>query len=206
MSKVRLISITPECEKIISYCARVSSPNQENPEYEKLLKYCIKNGHWSVFEMGHLTIEITTSRGVSPQILRHRSMNFQEFSLRYSEANSYEEYEARRQDDKNRQNSIDDLSEDTKTWFKEKQAELNNLAFTAYKEALDKGIAKECARTLLTLGTTTKMYVSGNIRSWIHYISLRTGNGTQAEHKEIAENCKEIFKEQLPIIAKALEW
>lgn len=205
--KVQLVHITPESEKVISYCARVSNPkNQDNPNYEKLLAYCIKNQHWSIFEMATMCIEITTSRAISAQILRHKSFSFQEFSQRYAEATEFETYKARKQDLKNRQNSTDDLEANTKAWFHWKQKELQKDAKAAYDLALEKGIAKESARFLLPLSTQTKLYMHGTVRSWIHYINLRTANGTQQEHKEIAEECKRIFKEQLPLIAKALEW
>lgn len=205
--EVKLISITPEAEKIIAHCARVSNPkNQDNPEIEKLLSYCIKNQHWSIFETGNMVLEITTSRAISAQILRHRSFTFQEFSQRYAEVTEFETYEARAQDLKNRQNSTDTLSEETKNWFKNIQLKLYSEALINYQIALEKGIAKECARFLLPLSTQTKLYMNGSIRSWIHYINLRTENGTQLEHKVIAEECKRIFKEQLPIISKALGW
>jgi len=205
--EVKLVSITPNVEQIISYCARVSNPNnQDNPEYEKLLSYCIKNKHWSIFEMGNLNIEIITSRAISAQILRHKSFSFQEFSLRYSEATEFETYLPRRQDVKNRQNSIDDLEEGPKYWFKETQKKTQELAIKNYNQALNMGIAKECARMLLPLSTQTRLYMNGNVRSWITYIELRTDPSTQLEHREIAEECKKIFKEQLPIVSKALGW
>lgn len=206
--KTKLVSITPEAEKIITYCARVSSPNQDNPEYAGLLKYCIKHSHWSIFEMAHLTVEVETSRAISAQILRHRSMNFQEFSQRYSSIgeDGIEIYVARRQDLKNRQNSIDDLSDEVKQEWEKRQLENWKSSFEHYKWALDNGIAKECARMVLPLQTKTKIYISGNIRSWITYLNLRSSNGTQKEHMEIAEEIKKIFIEQLPTIAKACEW
>ena len=205
--EVKLVHITPECEKHISYCARVSNPkNQDNPDYEKLLAYCIKNQHWSIFEMANICMEITTSRAISAQILRHKSFSFQEFSQRYSESTEFETYEARKQDLKNRQNSTDDLSDVQKKWFKDRlytfQCETANL----YQIALDMGIAKECARMFLPLSVQTKLYMNGSIRSWIHYITLRTDKSTQLEHREIAQECKKIFKEQLPIVSKALNW
>lgn len=206
---VRLITVTPKAEEIMAYCARVSSPNnQENPDFSKLLAYCIKNEHWSVFEQANMTLEITTSRGIAAQILRHRSFTFQEFSQRYASVSegSFINYGARRQDTKNRQNSIDDMDADTKNWFQEAQKEVWGLAYAKYEEALAKGVAKECARFLLPLNTQTKMYLNGTVRSWIHYINLRTANGTQLEHAQIAEECKKIFSEQLPITSKALGW
>ncbi len=203
---VRLIHITHDCEKHIAYCARVSSPNQDNPEYEKLLSYCIKNHHYSVFEMGNMCLEITTTRAISPQILRHRSFSFQEFSQRYSEAQKFDIMEPRRQDLKNRQNSIDDLPQDIVKWFYDAQSEVILKANNLYQEALNKGISKESARFLLPLNTETKLYMNGTIRSWIHYIQVRTDSSTQLEHREIAEECKRIFKEQLPVVSKALGW
>jgi thymidylate synthase (FAD) len=205
--KVKLISITPDAENIMAYCARVSNPaNQENPEISKLLAFCIKHGHWSVFEQANLILEITTSRAIAPQILRHRSFSFQEFSQRYASANSKIVYEARRQDNKNRQNSIDDLSHEEQIWFMHAQEEVWNLAYAKYEESLAKGIAKECARMLLPLNTETRLYMNGTVRSWIHYIQLRSGQGTQKEHMDIALKCKEIFIKQLPVISAALGW
>lgn len=203
---VKLISVTPDAEKIIAYCARVSSPNQENPEIEKLLKYCIKEKHWSIFEMADMTVEIETTRAIAPQILRHRSFNFQEFSMRYAQAQGFEVYEARRQDLKNRQNSINDLSPETQGWFQQSQQIINDLANNLYKEALDKGIAKECARNLLPLSTKTRLYMKGSVRSWITYLMVRCDKATQKEHRDIAEAIKVIFIKEFPIIAKALEW
>jgi thymidylate synthase (FAD) len=203
---VKLISITPDAEKIIMYTARVSNPTNQNSTNTKLLNYCIKHGHWSVFEMAHMTVEIVTSRGISAQILRHKSFSFQEFSQRYAEATEYIYYDARRQDDKNRQNSIDDMSEEDKEWFEDAQAKITGLADELYKEALNKGIAKEQARFLLPLSTKTKLYMTGSIRSWLHYLDLRCDNGTQLEHREIADAIKQIFKQQLPIIAEAKGW
>lgn len=202
----KLVHITPSAEELIAYCARVSSPNQENPEYTGLLKYCIKNKHWSVFEMASMCVEITTSRAIAQQILRHRSFHFQEFSQRYAKATEFETYEARRQDNKNRQNSIDDLDRDTKQWFLDTQVRINDRARSAYETALTLGIAKEQARFLLPLCTQTKLYMHGTVRDWIHYVNLRTENGTQLEHKEIADNIKIVLIKQLPTIAKALEW
>lgn len=203
---VKLVWITPQAEKEVVYCARVSSPNQDNPEYEKLVKYLIDNKHWSPFEMASMCVEITTSRAIAQQILRHRSFSFQEFSQRYAKAQQFETYEARRQDNKNRQNSIDDMSEDDKNWFTLVQKQLQNICEETYKEALKRGVAKEQARFLLPLSTQTKLYMSGSLRSWMHYIDLRTSNGTQLEHIEIANECKKLFIENCSIISKALNW
>ncbi|MCS7013521.1 MAG: FAD-dependent thymidylate synthase [Chloroherpetonaceae bacterium] len=213
---VRLISITSPLIKIdgkdttpeglIAYCARVSSPHQENPDYAKLLRFCIRQKHWSIFEMVDMTVEITTTRAISPQILRHRSFSFQEFSQRYAKALDYEVYEARRQDEKNRQNSLDDFDEDTKAWFRAAQREVASLAFQRYEEALAKGIAKESARVLLPLNTVTRLYMKGSVRSWIHYLQVRCDPATQKEHRDIANAIREIFIAQFPTIAEALEW
>jgi len=195
-------------QDIISYTARVSNPtNQLNKgTAPKLISYLAKNKHWSPFEMVNMIIEITTSRAIAQQILRHRSFSFQEFSQRYATALSIVKYPARRQDLKNRQNSVDDMDEGIKSWFDETQDMIIRLTQSAYQAALGKGIAKEQARFLLPLATQTKLYMCGNARSWIHYIDLRASNGTQKEHMEIAEGCKKIFTEQFPDIAKALEW
>jgi len=204
---VKFITGTPNAEEMIGYCARVSNPsNQSNPNIAKLLAYCIKHGHWSVFETASMTLEIETSRAISAQILRHRSFCFQEFSQRYAAVSQYIQSEARAQDEKNRQNSTDTLSDEDKEWFSSIQALLWDECFKAYEEALSRGIAKECARALLPLSTKTRLYMTGNIRSWIHYIQLRSANGTQKEHQDIAIQAKEIFKQQYPIISEALGW
>jgi thymidylate synthase (FAD) len=203
---VKLISVTPEAEKTIMYCARVSNPKNQDSENTKLLDYCIKHGHWSVFEMAHMTVEITTSRAIAAQILRHKSFSFQEFSQRYAEAQEFEIYQARRQDEKNRQNSVDDMSEEDKQWFIDLQYEIINHAEDCYQSALKRGIAKEQARFLLPLSTQTKLYMTGSVRSWLHYLDVRTANGTQLEHAEIAKEIQKIFKEQFPVIAKAKGW
>jgi thymidylate synthase (FAD) len=208
--EVKLISVTEpmngvmDAEGLIAYCARVSSPNQDNPEYAKLLKYCIDKGHWSIFEMCDMTVEITTTRMIAAQILRHRSFSFQEFSLRYSEAMGYEPCEARRQDTKNRQNSIDDLSQSVKREFLYWQQEIWENAYDRYQEAIDAGIAKECARSILPLNTVTRLYMKGSVRSWIHYFAVRCAPETQLEHRLIADAIKAIFIEQFPIIGSLL--
>lgn len=206
----KLVWITPEAEHIVSYCARVSAPdNQENRDTEaKLLRYCINNGHWSVFEMAHMNIEITTSRAIVRQILRHRSFSFQEFSQRYAEVN--EEMitvRARSQDKKNRQNSIDNVPDHVQDWFLVEQSELWEKAMDAYKMALDAGVAKECARALLPEGLTpSRMYMSGSLRSWITYLQVRLDPSTQLEHREVAEEIKNIIIGHCPVIAEALGW
>tara|TARA_B100001778_G_scaffold896_1_gene812 strand:+ start:1936 stop:2577 length:642 start_codon:yes stop_codon:yes gene_type:complete len=207
---VDIVSISPDAEKTIAYCARVSNPNnQNNEQYSKLLKYCIDHGHWSIFEMANMVLEIETTRGIAAQILRHRSFSFQEFSQRYAETNLLEKVqtpELRRQDDKNRQNSLDDIDDtDKTTWSRIIEDHFRKSQYI-YDEMLKVGIAKECARFVLPLATPTKMYMNGTIRSWIHYINLRTANGTQKEHMDVANMCKNIFIKQLPVISEALEW
>ena len=215
--KVELISLSQPIKKdlqgftpeeMMAYIARVSNPsNQMNKQTSaKLLNYCIKHRHWSVFEHINMTVEITTSRAIAAQILRHRSFVFQEFSQRYSEALSAEKIEARRQDTKNRQNSINDMRKEDKEWFERQQNRLWMEAKAEYDEALRRGIAKEQARFLLPLSTQTTLYMTGNVRNWIHYIELRSENGTQKEHADIANEIKKIFREQFPAISKALEW
>jgi thymidylate synthase (FAD) len=209
MSSVKLISTTPNIEENIAYIARVSSKNQENTEITKLLKYCIRKGHWSVFEQGFITIEISTSRAIARQILRHKSFNFSEFSQRYQSVDSdgMVYVHARRQDVKNRQNSIDDLPESDKNWFINQSEFIWNRAMEAYEEAISRGIALECARALLPEGLTpTKLYVSGSVRSWIHFIDVRTEESTQLEHRIVAEQCKEILKIVIPTIFEAKGW
>lgn len=193
--------------EILAYVARVSNPsNQMNHETAaKLLSYCLRNQHWSVFESASLTMEIETSRAIAQQILRHRSFTFQEFSQRYAEALDFEIYEARRQDTKNRQNSIDDLDEDTKAWFEAIQDGVNRESLRLYRAALNAGIAKEQARFLLPLSTQTRLYMTGNIRSWITYCQTRCKPGTQLEHLEIAEACRSILLAECPELEAAFE-
>lgn len=204
--KVSLVHVTPNAESTIAYCARVSSPHQDSPEYAKLLSYCIKHGHWSVFEMAGMCLEIETSRAIAQQVLRHRSFHFQEFSQRYAEAVDVNIYEARRQDLKNRQNSINDMSDDDRIWFQNVQQDIKHNAMIAYKQALKRGIAKEQARMLLPLSTKTRMYMHGTVRDWIHYIQVRSDASTQKEHRDIAEQAKVIFCKELPVVANALGW
>ncbi len=208
---VKLVSVTPDAEKTMAYVARVSNPNnQENPNYAKLLGYCIEHNHWSVFEQSFMTLEIETTRGLAAQILRHRSFTYQEFSQRYADSSLLSETiplpELRRQDTKNRQNSIDDIDASVKQEFEIKMRKHFDEAMVLYQSMLDMGIAKECARFVLPLATPTRLYMSGSCRSWIHYITLRSANGTQKEHMDIAEACKKIFAEQFPTVAEALEW
>jgi len=208
---VKLVSVTPDAEKMMAYVARVSNPNnQENPNYAKLLGYCIKHNHWSVFEQAFMTLELETTRGVAAQVLRHRSFTYQEFSQRYADssmlADTIPMFDLRRQDTKNRQNSIDDIDPFVKQEFEIKIRRHFDEAMVLYQSMLDSGIAKECARFVLPLATPTRLYMSGSCRSWIHYITLRSANGTQKEHMNIAEECKKIFVEQFPTCAEALEW
>ena len=210
-TKVCLVSVTPDAEKTIGYIARVSNPkNQENPNVAGLLKYCIKHGHWSVFEQATMTLEISTTRAIAAQILRHRSFTFQEFSQRYADASQLDNripmFELRRQDNKNRQNSIDDVDEYTKQRYEILVQKHFDEAMDLYKKMVDDGIAKECARFVLPLATPTKIYMTGNLRNWIHYIQLREKNGTQLEHKRIADIVKTHFICQFPIISSALDW
>ena len=208
---VKLVTVTPKAEETMGYVARVSNPkNQDNPKVAGLLSYCIKHGHWSVFEQAHMTVEIETTRGLAAQILRHRSFTYQEFSQRYADSSMLSKViplpELRRQDDKNRQNSIDDLDPFVVQDFDLKMQRHFVEGMKLYKEMLDAGVAKECARFVLPLATPTKLYMTGSVRSWIHYINLRSAHGTQKEHMQIAENCRTIFNEQFPIVAEALGW
>ena len=209
--QVKLISVTPDAEKVMGYVARVSNPsNQENPNVAGLLKYCVKHQHWSVFEQAFMTLEIETTRGIAAQILRHRSFTYQEFSQRYADSSllgdSIPLFDLRRQDTKNRQNSIDDIDDSVKQEFDSKIRKHFDDSMVLYQSMLDMGIAKECARFVLPLATPTRIYMSGSCRSWIHYISLRSGHGTQKEHMDIADACKKIFMEQFPTVSEALGW
>ena len=211
MCIVKLVTVTPEAEKNMAYIARVSNPsNQKNEKIDRLLAYCIKHGHWSVFEQAHMTLEINTQRDISAQILRHRSFTFQEFSGRYADVTAITEqiplFQLRRQDTKNRQNSIDDLPKETIEAFEKEVRWLFDEAYELYKKMLDAGVAKECARRVLPISSPTRIYMTGNIRNWIHYIELRSANGTQKEHMDIALECKKIFMQLFPVISTALEW
>ena len=207
---VELISITPDAEKTMAHIARVSNPdNQDNPNYAGLLRYCIKHNHWSVFEQSSMTLEIETTRAIAAQILRHRSFTFQEFSQRYAQSNELGQIELpdlRRQDTKNRQNSIDDVDPFVKQKLEAQMITLFSSAQSLYNQMIEEGIAKECARMVLPLCTPTRIYMTGSARSWIHYIELRSANGTQKEHMDIANACKSIFIDTFPTIAEALEW
>ena len=207
---INLISVTPDAEKNMAYVARVSNPkNQDNEKFAGLLKYCIQHGHWSVFEQAFMTLEINTTRGIAAQILRHRSFTYQEFSQRYADSNllgDIELPELRRQDSKNRQNSIDDLEPEMVEKFNRQMNTLFSSAFGLYNQMLEAGVAKECARFVLPLATPTRIYMTGSCRSWIHYINLRSAHGTQKEHMDIANACKKVFVEQFPSVSEALEW
>ena len=208
---VKLVTVTPKAEETMGYVARVSNPkNQDNPKVAGLLGYCIKHGHWSVFEQAHLTLEIETTRGLAAQILRHRSFTYQEFSQRYADSSMLAKEvplpELRRQDDKNRQNSIDDLDRFVVQDFELKMQRHFVDGMKLYKEMLDAGVAKECARFVLPLATPTRIYMTGSVRSWIHYIDLRSAHGTQKEHMTVAEGVRSIFSEQFPTVAQALDW
>ena len=205
MHDAKLVWITPDAEKLIGKIARVSNPaNEDNPKVVGLLKYLIKHKHWSPFEMASMCIEIETTRAIAPQILRHRSFSFQEFSQRYAVATELEMPHLRRQDLKNRQNSIDDLPQAVDENFGQDIFNHFEEAQKLYQRMLDAGVAKECARGVLPLNTKTRLYMSGTIRSWLHYIDLRSWHGTQWEHTQIALNALDIIKEQLPTIAEAM--
>jgi thymidylate synthase (FAD) len=210
-STVKLISATPDAEKHIAYCARVSNPkNQENSNFEGLLKYCIKNQHWSIFEHAFLTVEINTSLAIATQILRHRSFTFQQFSQRYADSTELQLElpvpDLRRQDTKNRQNSTDDLGDYVKLGLQEEIRKHFDYSLKLYNKMLEKGVAKECARFVLPQATQTRLYMSGSLRSWMHYIDLRSAQGTQKEHMEVAEAIRCIFTCQFPTISSALGW
>ena len=211
MNIAKLVSITPKAEETIAYIARVSNPkNQDNDQYEGLLKYMIEHSHWSPFEQAYMTIEIQTSLAIATQILRHRSFTYQQFSQRYAEKNLINESidlpDLRRQDTKNRQNSIDDITDDVKSHFNARIRKHFDESTQLYNDLLDQGVAKESARFVLPHATTTRMYMTGTIRSWMHYIDLRSGHGTQKEHMDIANQIKDIFKKNMPVIASTMNW
>jgi len=208
---VKLISVTPDAEQHMAYCARVSNPsNQDNEKFAGLLRYCVKHQHWSIFEQAFMTLELETTRGLAAQVLRHRSFTYQEFSQRYADSSLLAETiplpDLRRQDTKNRQNSIDDIDPFVRQEFQIKMQRHFEAGMKLYQEMLNANIAKECARFVLPLAVPTRLYMTGSVRSWIHYIDLRSANGTQKEHMDIANRCKEIFIEQFPSVAEAMEW
>ena len=208
---IKLVSVTPDAEKLMAYVARVSNPNnQGNDKFAGLLKYCIEHGHWSVFEQSFMTVEINTTRGLAAQILRHRSFTFQEFSQRYADTNLLDSMipvpDLRSQDNKNRQNSNDDIPEEKKEEYQALIARHFSEAMDLYNALLQEGVAKECARFVIPLATPTRIYMTGSCRSWIHYINLRSAHGTQKEHMDVAEGVRKIFSEQFPVVAQALDW
>ena len=211
INTAKLISVTPDAEKHMAYCARVSNPaNQDNEKFSGLLKYCVKHQHWSIFEQAYMTLELTTTRGIAAQVLRHRSFTYQEFSQRYADSSLLMDKiplpALRRQDDKNRQNSIDDLDPFDVQNLELQMQTLFDSSMALYQQMLGRGVAKECARFVLPLAVPTKIYMTGSVRSWIHYIDLRSANGTQKEHMDLALSAKEIFIEQFPAVAEAMEW
>jgi thymidylate synthase (FAD) len=220
VSSVKLVAITQgageliekNAQEVISYITRVSNPNNQlNFDTSAgLLRYCIKHKHWSPFEHAYMTLEINTNRGIAAQILRHRSFTFQEFSQRYADTNllteTLEVPELRRQDTKNRQNSTDDLDEFLKEALEKEIDDHFTQSKLLYNRLLSQGVAKECARSVLPINTPTRIYMTGSCRSWVHYIDLRSANGTQKEHMIIAEQCRDVFKEQFPDISEAMQW
>ena len=208
--KVSFVNITADPEQTMAYIARVSNPsNQNNENYAGLLRYCIKHQHWSVFEQSSMTLEIETTRGLAAQVLRHRSFTFQEFSQRYADSNLLGKIDLpdlRRQDTKNRQNSIDNLEPEVVEKLNKQMTTLFESSLALYNQMLELGVAKECARFVLPLATPTRLYMTGSCRSWIHYIQLRSAHGTQKEHMDIANACKGLFVQYYPTVAEALEW
>lgn len=201
--KVREIWSTPDGERLIAYMARVSNPTNQviDAPHEKLIGYLMRNKHWSPFEMVHACLEIETTRDIARQILRHRSFSFQEFSQRYAVADGYEYSEARAQDDKNRQNSLPINDKNQQEWWRQMQERVMKECRFVYERALEHGIAKEVARKLLPEGlTTSRMYMTGSIRSWLHYIDVRTDPSTQKEHREVAEKCRSVLQLNFPLL------
>ena len=202
-----LVHATPDGDKLIAYMARVSNPaNQDNSNIKGLIKYLINHKHWSPFEMVNMCVEINTTRSIAAQILRHRSFSFQEFSQRYAQVDGLGDPilpELRRQDLTNRQNSIDDIGENCKTeWYLEID-KLHTHSRKLYNTMLEAGIAKECAREVLTLSSPSKLYMNGSLRSWIHYVELRSGYGTQREHQRIANSVKDLIAKAFPQVFQA---
>lgn len=202
----KLIWKTENAEQLILYIARISNPKYRSSSKAGLIKYCLDNGHVSPFEMANLCFEVETTVRIAPQILRHKSLHFQQYSQRYSKAPGFETIRPRRQDKTNRQNSFDDLPDEAITKFISHMDEIQALAWKYYEEALSDDVAKESAAFLLPGTTTTRICINGVIRDWIFYIKLREGNGTQKEHVDIAKSIKEEFIKQLPIISEALGW
>ena len=204
--KVTTVWATPEGENLVTYMARVSNPgNQNNPEASKLIKYLAKNNHWSPFEMVNMCLEIETTRDIARQMLRHRSFSFQEFSQRYAEVSAFETGEARLQDTKNRQNSLETADMNLQQWWGDAQQRVIEEADYVYKTALERGIAKEVARKVLPEGlTTSKLYMNGTLRSWMHYVSIRCEESTQKEHREVALLCKQEMVKAFPSLIEVL--
>ncbi len=207
---VKFVTCTPKPEEMMVYIARVSNPNnQNNPKIDNLIKYCINNNHWSVFEHAYLTVEINTQIFVATQILRHRSMVFQQFSARYSDVNDLDSIgniELRQQSVKNRQSSTTVLDKHDVVDIQSDIEKHNQSSMLLYNKMIDRGVAKECARSILPQCTKTRLYMTGNCRSWIHYIKLRTSDGTQKEHRNIALKCRDIFSKSFPITSSVLSW
>lgn len=205
---VKLQWLTPNTEQVIGDLARVSAPENQGKDSKQLIKYLISHQHWSPLEMANMCVEINTTRDIARQLLRHRSFSFQEFSQRYADVTKLEEAplrEARLQDTKNRQNSLETLDQDLKEWWEDCQADLSNQAIVIYNKALKNGIAKEVARAVLPEGLTmSKMYMNGSLRSWVHFYQLRSGNGTQKETREIAMEIGVILKQHCPAVWDAL--
>ena len=208
MHNALLVWVTPDAEQLIGKIARVSNPsNEDNPEVEKLIRYLIKHKHWSPFEMASMCVEIHTTRAIAAQILRHRSFSFQEFSQRYAiPTDTFATVlpELRRQDTKNRQNSIDDLPTETVDYYQQRIDDYFREGVALYESLLHSDVAKECARSVLPLNTVTRLYMSGTLRSWLHYVDLRGDNGTQKEHMQIARSVGEILDTEVPTIARAM--
>lgn len=208
MNTAKLIWATPDADKHIGYCARVSNPaNQNNPDVAKLLKYCAKNAHWSVFEMASACIEVSTTRDIARQLLRHRSFSFQEFSQRYADATQLGDFavrECRMQDNKNRQNSLETDDFDLTVWWTAAQKRMIDETQFLYGEALKRGIAKEQARALLPEGLTpSKLYVNGTMRSWITFLQARLDPSTQKEHREVAQDVLSVLRGVAPVTMSA---
>lgn len=205
MHTAKLVWVTPDAEKLIGKLARVSNPaNEDNPNVEGLIKYLIKHKHWSPFEMASMCVEIQTTRAISPQILRHRSFAFQEFSQRYSQVQELTVPKLRSQDTKNRQNSVDDITPEIQRLYEELIEKNNSKSLDLYNDLLAVGVAKECARNVLPINAKTRLYMSGTIRSWLHYIDLRASHGTQVEHSQIAKQIGEIIDTELPTVSRAM--
>ena len=209
MASVALITVTPDAEELLVYMARVSNPVNQGvgQRSERLIQYLIDHKHWSPFEMVHMVLQIETTRSVAAQILRHRSFSFQEFSQRYADTNLLGSARAphlRRQDNSNRQNSIDDLTADKTQIFYRRINQHFEEAQDLYREMVSMGVAKECARDVLPLSTPTKLYMNGTLRSWLHYTALRCANGTQYEHQLIATGVKHLLIQQFPLVSEAM--